>query len=119
MRAIDRLRKSANLVMSKRSVTLNDGSDFEFWCKPLTMAESERARKAAKDDTNGMALQLLLSKACDENGTKLFAPGDGPVLRNEVRNDDLQELMLAILSQPEEEEEELDMKSTRKGVSQG
>lgn len=117
MRAIDRLRKSANLVMSKRTVNLSDGSEFEFWCKPLTMAESERARKGTKDDTNAMALNLLLSKACDENGGRLFAPGDGPALKNEVRNDDLQELMLAILTEPEEEaEEQLDMKSTRKGA---
>ena len=106
------------MVMSKRSITLHDGSDFEFWCKPLTMAESERARKGAKDDSNAMALSLLLSKACDENGNKLFAPGDGPALKNEVRNDDLQELMLAILSEPEEEEE-LDMKSTRRGTREG
>jgi hypothetical protein len=36
MRAIDRLRKAANLQPTKKEVTLSDGSVFEMWVAPLT-----------------------------------------------------------------------------------
>ena len=99
VRAIDRLRKAANLEPVKKTVTLSDGSDFEMWVTPLTMAERERAQKQAKsDDANAFALQLLITKALDESGTKLFSPGEVDVLKNEVKDKDLQALMLAILT---------------------
>ncbi len=98
-RAIDRLRKAANLQPSKRSVELSDGSEFDFYCTPLTMAERERAQKnAGTDDANAFALQLLIAKAQDENGQKLFSAGEIDVLRNEVRDSDLQQLMLAVIA---------------------
>jgi hypothetical protein len=99
IRAIDRLRKAANLEPVKKTVELSDGSVFEMWVAPLTMAERERAQKQAKsDDANAFALQLLLAKALDENGSKLFSPGELDVLKNEVKDRDLQALMLAILT---------------------
>jgi hypothetical protein len=98
VRAIDRLRKAANLEPTKKSVELSDGSTFEMWVTPLTMAERERAQKQAKsDDANAFALQLLITKAQDESGAKLFAPGEIDVLKNEVKDKDLQALMLAII----------------------
>jgi len=99
VRAIDRLRKAANLEPSKKSVELSDGTTFEMWVSPLTMAERERAQKQAKsDDANAFALQLLITKALDETGTKLFSAGEIDVLKNEVKDKDLQSLMLAILT---------------------
>ena len=99
VRAIDRLRKAANLEPAKKQVELSDGSTFEMWVAPLTMAERERAQKQAKsDDANAFALQLLIAKALDENGTKLFSAGEVDVLKNEVKDKDLQALMLAILT---------------------
>lgn len=98
-RAIDRLRKAANLQPVKKCVELADSSEFEFYCTPLTMAERERAQKnAGSDDANAFALQLLIAKAQDENGQKLFSAGEIDVLRNEVRDADLQKLMLAVIS---------------------
>ena len=109
VRAIDRLRKAANLEPSKKIVELSDGSKFEMWVAPLTMAERERAQKQAKsDDANAFALQLLITKAMDENGAKLFAPGEIDILKNEVKDADLQKLMLAILT---DDAEGLDPKS--------
>jgi hypothetical protein len=108
-RAIDRLRKAANLEPTKKNVELSDGTTFEMWVSPLTMAERERAQKQAKsDDANAFALQLLISKALDENGTKLFSPGEIDVLKNEVKDKDLQTLMLAILT---DDSEPMDPKS--------
>ena len=115
-RAIDKLKKAANLKPSKKEVVLNNGDEFEFWSTPLTMAQRERANRDAKsDDINQFALQLLLTKAQDENGGRLFSPGDLAVLKNEVRDDDLQKLMLAVIQEPEGEEAELDLKSSGKG----
>jgi hypothetical protein len=109
VRAIDRLRKAANLEPTKKTVTLSDGSDFEMWVTPLTMAERERAQKQAKsDDANAFALQLLITKALDDTGAKIFSPGEIDVLKNEVKDKDLQALMLAILT---DDAEPIDPKS--------
>ena len=101
--ALDRLRKAANLEPKKKEVELSDGSIFEMYVSPLTMAERERAQWQAKsDDANAFALQLLLSKAQDENGRKLFNAGEIDVLKNEVKDSDLQSLMLAVINSYEE-----------------
>ena len=101
--ALDRLRKAANLEPKKKEVELSDGSIFEMYVSPLTMAERERAQRQAKsDDANAFALQLLLSKAQDENGRKLFNAGEIDVLKNKVKDSDLQSLMLAVINSDEE-----------------
>ena len=108
MRAIDRLRKAANLEATKKQVTLSDGTLFEMWVTPLTLAEKERAQRMAKSDyANEFALRLLLTKAQDETGEKLFQIGEIDVLKNEVRDSDLQKLMLSII---QEDQEPLDPK---------
>ena len=108
MRAIDRLKKAANLEPTRKEVTLSDGTVFEMWVAPLTMAERERAQKGSKTrDANDFALRLLISKAQDANGQRLFALGEIDVLKNEVRDADLQTLMLAVIT---DEEESLDPK---------
>ena len=110
LRAIDRLKKAANLEAVKRTVELSDGSEFEMWVTPLTMAEREKAQKrAGSDDANAFALQLLINKAQDENGEALFLAGEIDVLKNEVKDKDLQSLMLAILT--DDEQEAIDPKS--------
>ena len=111
LRAIDRLRKAANLEPVKKDVELSDGSTFEMWVAPLTMAERERAQRQAKsDDATAFALQLLINKAKDESGQALFKYGEIDILKNEVKDKDLQALMLAILSDSGEDVEN-DMKS--------
>ena len=113
--ALDRLKKAANLTPTKRTVTLSDGSEFVFYSAPLTMAERERAQKMpGGDDANGFALNLLVTKAVDDTGKRLFAAGEIAELKNEVMDADLQTLMLAIITNPEEEE--VDMKSTQAGA---
>jgi len=110
LNALDRLKKAANLEPIKKQVTLSDGSTFEMYVTPLTMAERERAQKQARsDDSNAFALQLLINKALDQNGTKLFNAGEIDVLKNEVKDSDLQSLMLAVINA--EEEEVIDPKS--------
>lgn len=102
--ALDRLKKAANLTPVKKTITLSDGSEFEFYRTPLTMAERERAQKSTGDDLNAFALQLLVNKAMDDNGQRLFAAGMIAELKNEVRDSDLQALMLAVIGDDVEEE---------------
>ena len=113
-RFIDKLVKAARLDPVKKEVKLSDGTVVVMWVAPMTAAERDRAKKDARsDDPNAFALQLLLTKAKDSNGTKLFSPADAATLRNSVRDEDLQALMMAVLTGDEEEgEEELDMKSS-------
>ena len=113
-RFIDKLVKAARLDPVKKEVKLSDGTEVVMWVAPMTAAERDRAKKDARsDDPNAFAMQLLLSKAKDSNGTKLFSPADAATLRNQVRDEDLQALMMAVIvDNPAEEEEELDMKSS-------
>lgn len=110
MRAIDRLRKAANFEPVRQTVTLADGDEFEFYVKPLTSAERERAQKNSKG-ANDFALQLLILKALDENGEQLFKPGDAPVMRQEIEDEILQKMILCVL-RPNGDEDDVDMKSS-------
>ena len=109
--ALARLKKAANLQPIKRVVTLSDGSEFIFYATALTMAERERAQKMpGGDDANGFALNLLVTKATDDTGKRLFQAGEIAELKNDVADADLQAMMLAVIQNPEEQE--VDMKST-------
>ena len=91
----------------KKSVELPDGSDFEFYMTPLTLAQRKRAKKQAKtDDATDFALQLLINVARDENQAPLFMAGDLAELRNSLPADLVDQLMLSIMGVAEEEEEE-------------
>jgi len=108
-RLIDRLVKSARLDPVLKMVELSTGDIVEMYVKPLTAAERDRAKKDARsEDPTAFALQLLVRKALDENGTPLFSAGDIPTLKNEIRDADLQALMLAVIGA--DDEEPLDMK---------
>lgn len=97
---------------ARKSVDLPDGSEFEWWMTPLTMAERARAQKQAKsDDATDFALQLLINKAKDEGGAPLFAPGDAADLRNMLPLKVVEGLMLQLLDESDEEEADFDMKS--------
>jgi len=116
-RFIDKLVTAARLEPVKREVVLETGDTVVFYSSPLTAAERERAKKQARgEDAHSLALQLLLTKAKDENGLPLFTPGDEATLQRECRDADLQQLMLAVMG-ANDEGEDLDMKSGTEGVS--
>ena len=114
-RFIDKLKKAARLEPVKKEIVLDSGEEVVMYVTPLTAAERERAKKDARsDDPGAFALQLLIKKAKSSNGQPLFTPGDAAVLKNEVRDSDLQKLMLAVLGA--DEDEDLDMKSGSEGA---
>ena len=120
-KALDRLKKSVSMKAQSRAVGLPDGSEFEFYMTPLTLAERARAQKQAKsDDATDFALQLLVSKAKDSSGVPLFNAGEIADLRNALPASVVEALMLQLIGEaPEEEEEEFDMKSVEDGTSEG
>lgn len=110
-RFIDKLVKAARLDPVKKEVTLESGDVVSFYVTPLTAAERDRAKKDARsEDPNAFALQLLVRKALDSTGQRLFNPGDVATLKNSVRDADLQKLLLAVLG-VDEEDEPMDLKS--------
>ena len=114
MRPIDKLKKAANLELTKRVVKLGNGDEFEMWATNLTMAERDKAQKqAGSEEANSFAIQLLLQKAKDELGAPLFAPGELAILKNEVEDADLQNLMLAVIQRQEAAGPALDTKSAK------
>jgi hypothetical protein len=120
-KALDRLKKAVSMKPARRSVELPDGSEFEFYMTPLTLAERARAQKQAKsEDATDFALQLLVSKARDENNRQLFNVGELAELRNELPASVVEALLLQLIGDAEEEEEEdLDFKSSEDGAVEG
>lgn len=111
LRAIDRLRKAANFEPIKQSVTLENGDELDFYVTPLTAAEREKAQRNAKSDSaNDYALQLLILKAKDDVGSPLFRPGEADILKREVPDEILQQMILKVL-RPNADEADLDLKS--------
>ena len=117
-KALDRLTKAVSMKPQRKSVTLPNGEEFEFWMTPLTLAERTRSQKQARsDDTTDLALQLLVSKAKDENGAPLFNQGEIADLRNALPASVVESLMLHLIGE-QEEEEEYDMKSDESGAAE-
>ena len=120
--ALDRLKKSVSMSATRRAVELPDGTEFEYWSTPVTLAERTKAQKLSGggDDATAFALQLLVAKALDENGQKMFSPGEVAELRNELPASVVESLMLQLLQEPEADDEEpTDMKSTRSAAKKG
>ena len=123
MRALDRLKAALSMQPQKKSVKLPDGSDFEFYMAPLTLAQRKKAQKlAGSDDATDFALQLLVMVARDQDGQALFAQGELAELRNAIPAKIVDDLMLAMLdadAKAEEEEDEIDSKSADAAVRKG
>lgn len=120
-RALDKLKASVSMKPQRKAVELPNGEEFEFYAPPITLAQRARAQKqAGNDDASSFALQLLVMVAVDENGQKLFAPGEVAELRNELPASVVEALMLQLLTGAEEPEDEaLDMKSPGAGSAKG
>ena len=98
--ALERLKSAASLTLTKQTVELTNGEEFEFYCTPLTMAERMRPNKmtgSSNPDASEFALCLVIIKAKDEAGQPMFSAGQVDELRNEVADADLQKLMLKVM----------------------
>lgn len=116
--ALDRLKKSVSMKPQRKVVDLPDGSEFEFFAPPITLAQRAKAQKLAPgDDATAFALQLLVMVATDESGEKLFQSGEIVELKQALPANVVESLLLPLLVQSEEEEEEpTDMKRPRQAA---
>jgi hypothetical protein len=92
------LRAAVSMAPQRKTVTLPDGSEFEWWMSPLTLAQRAKAQKlAGSDDATAFALQLLVMVAKDENGSPLFANGELAELRNAIPAKVVDDMLLEML----------------------
>ena len=98
-RAVDLLRNKFGVSqLYKHDVIKNDDIILTVYWHPLTIAERESIqKKTGLEDTNDYALQLMIEKALDKDGARLFQDGDRASLRREVEANVLQEIQLAMI----------------------
>ena len=115
-RAIELLKNSFGVSQLYQHDVGKDGKIIlsVYW-HPLTIAERESIqRKSNVDDVNDYALALMITKALDKNGDRLFQDGDKASLRREVEANVLQEIQIAMINagqDKEVEEAKADLKS--------
>ena len=116
MRAIELLSNKFGVGQLYQHDVVKDGETvLSVYWHPLTIAERETIqKKTGSEDANDFALALMIQKALDKSGKRLFADGDKATLRREVEAAVLQEIQLAMLesgTDKEVEEAEADLKS--------
>ena len=100
-RAIDKLRKAFSVDSKSSYQIYKDGQPIlkVFWT-PLTIADRDainatliRSNKGQEEGSLDFALQVIINKAEDQNGQRLFAEADKASLRREIPLAVLLELM--------------------------
>ncbi len=99
-RAIELLKNSFGVSQLYQHDVTKDGKViFTVYWHPLTIAEREAIqKKSINDDTNDFALMLMIQKALDKDGSRIFQDGDKASLRREVEANVLQEIQLAMIN---------------------
>ena len=117
MEAIELLKNKFG-VSQKYLYELKDGNEtiLEIYWHPLTIAERESiiAKSGDSATSDDFALNLMITKALDEDGKRLFQDGHKASLRREVNAATLQDIQLAMLNSGAEyklEEAKADLKS--------
>ena len=115
-RAVDLLRNKFGVSQLYKHDVVKDGEVLlsVYW-NPLTIAEREAIQKKSSSvDMNDYALQMMIEKAKDKDGAKLFQDGDKASLRREIEASILEEIQLAMINagaDKEVEEAKADLKS--------
>ena len=115
-KALELLRNSFGVSqLYQHDVVKNGEVLLSVYWHPLTIVERESIQKKANsEDANDFALALMIQKALDSEGKRLFSDGEKAALRREVEAAVLQEIQLAMLesgTDKEVEEAKADLKS--------
>ena len=100
MRATELLRNKFGISqLYKHEVKDGDEVVLEVYWHPLTIAERESIQqKSGSDDASDFALGMMIEKALDVDGKRLFQDGEKAQLKNAVDASVLQEIQLAMLA---------------------
>ena len=103
-RAVDLLRNRFGVSqLYKHDVKQDDEIILTVYWHPLTIAERESIMAKSKgDDANEFALNLMIEKALDNNGKRLFQDGHKASLRREVNSTVLQNIQMAMMTSGED-----------------
>ena len=115
-RAVDLLKNKFGVSqLYKHDVKQDDEIILSVYWHPLTIAERESIqKKTGTDDTNDYALQMMIEKALDKDGNRLFKDGDKASLRREISASILEEIQIAMIqvgADKEVKEAKADLKS--------
>ena len=114
-RAVDLFKNKFGVSqLYKHDVIKNDEVILSVYWNPLTIAERESIQKKSSDDVNDYALQMMIEKALDVDGKRIFQDGDKASLRREVEVTILEEIQLAMINagaDKEVKEAKADLKS--------
>ena len=98
-RAVDLLRNRFGVSqLYKHDVKQDDEIILTIYWHPLTIAEREAIQKKSSQDINDYALQMMIEKALDVDGKRVFQDGDKASLRREVDVSILEEIQLAMIN---------------------
>ena len=98
-RAVDLLRNKFGVSqLYKHDVKQDDEIILSVYWHPLTIAEREAIQKKSSDDVNDYALQMMIEKALDVDGKRIFQDGDKASLRREIEVTILEEIQLAMIN---------------------
>jgi len=111
VRAIDKLKQAFNVEeRSSYSVFKGDELILKIFWSPLTIADRDTINstliamnKGQDEGSLDFALQVIVTKAEDETGTKMFTAGDLPALRREIPLAVLLDIMTKMQGVGEEE----------------
>jgi len=108
MRATELLRNKFGVSqLYKHQVEADGEVVLEVYWHPLTIAERESIQKKTdSDDAGDFALSLMIEKALDKDGKRLFQDGERATLRREVDAGVLQDIQLAMLTSGTEQKVE-------------
>jgi len=82
----------------------DENKPLKVYSKPLTLAETSKLYKMSKEDDLTMMAYVLIYKALDENGDKLFDLADKNALLNQVDGEILVGVATQIMGQEPIEE---------------
>ena len=98
-RAVDLLRNKFGVSqLYKHDIKQDDEIILTVYWHPLTIAERESIQKKSSDDINDYALQMMIEKALDKDGKRIFQDGDKASLRREVEVSVLEQIQLAMIN---------------------
>ena len=115
-RAVDLLKNKFGVSqLYKHDIKQDDEIILTVYWHPLTIAERESIqKKTGTDDTNDYALQMMIEKALDKEGNRIFQDGDKASLRREISASILEEIQIAMITvgaDKEVKEAKADLKS--------